>query len=160
MGIPVGGNETEYIDKLKNKGFKAYDKKGNITYLKGEINDEEVTLGAISTPISKTIWKLVIFFPIQNSWGLLKIQYDRYLKSLTDKYGQPLVSNYTFEIPFKDGDGHELSAVKLKKCHFASYWSTQFIQITEICAVSISYENADNVKLNEKERSENDQKIF
>jgi hypothetical protein len=156
MGIKVDGSPTEVTSAFKAKGFKFVSNEGNIVSLKGEMNGTDIQLFAVFTPKSKKCWKFTIFFPEKSSWESIKSEYDDYLTAVKDKYGAPSNQYETFLSPYYAGDGYEMSAVRLEKCIYASYWLDLGISITisKYKQVRLAYENTINSKIDDKEKNE------
>lgn len=164
LGVKVGGKKEAVVNVFKSKGFKVTgDIKEDVVSMKGIAASKELELNIVCSPISKTVWKFSVYFPEQSTWSRLKYDYEAYLKILKDKYGEPKNSFDFFNSPFEEGDGYEMTAVATEKCSYAAFWDVNIgisIKITKWKQVNISYENAVNSLLEEKERNSIDSKVF
>lgn len=89
--------------------------------------------------------------------------YDDVVRELTSKYGAPKHVFKNFTKPYEEGDGYELSAVKLGKATYSTYWMLGdkdsiliCTEITESASVRVTYQNAVlSGKANEKVKKSN-----
>ena len=164
MGVKVGGKKIDVINQFKSKGFTVTkDDNSNVSALKGTVAGKVYEVVVVSTPITRTVWKISTFLPEASDWYSLKRSYEDYLKVLSDKYGQPESHYNFFSSPYDEGDGYEMTGVAVGKCNYAAYWSDKTgisIDITKWKQVRISYENEVNSALDEKEKSSMNTKIF
>jgi len=156
-GVPISGDLTTTITKLKAKGYIFQKNMANGgAILKGKVATQNVDLYVYITPKTKQVCKFVVFFAEETSWYSLKSQYEKYLEILTEKYGEPSDKFAFFKSPYEEGDGYEMSAVTLEKAVFSSYWmnkdnTTIALSISKWKQVSIGYENDKNMELKNKE---------
>jgi len=154
MGVKVEGTRTQIIEAFKAKGFRVTknspEEKSII--MKGIINSKEIELFASFTPQSKKCWAFNVYLPEQTSWYDIKKEYNDYLDILIDKYGQPNNKYNFFSSPYYEGDGYEMSALRLEKCTYAAFWDFVSIQISKFKQVKIHYENATNAALDDEEK--------
>ncbi len=167
LGIKVEGSLNSVLEKFKAKGFKTISADPNTPILKGMAGTENIELLLFASPISKTVYKFVIYFDKQDEWEPIKSRYEEYLKVLSDKYGDPKDSYSYFSSPYKEGEGDEMEAVAMEKCHYFSHWKnglTNFnsigISISEFKQVKITYENSKNFSLRDSEDSKLKKEIF
>lgn len=162
MGVPVAGNRTEVIAKFKAKGFYVTSNKAdeNTVTMKGRANGTLVELYASFTPISGKCWALTVYLPVQTSWYSLKQEYNEYLTFMIGKYGRPNAIYDLFIDPYYEGDGYELSAVRLEKCKYAAFWDKYSIEISRYLQVKIQYENTINSGLLDIERERVNKRVF
>jgi hypothetical protein len=167
LGIKVGGKKQVVIDAFKSKGFKVSPSsninKDDVIRLYGNTGGKNLEVAVVCTPKSKIVWKFSVYLPEQTSWYSLKSDYEGYLNLLKNKYGEPESEYSFFSSPYEDGDGYEMTAVGNEKCTYSAYWSSQIgisIKISKFKQINISYENAVNSALDDKERAELDKTIF
>jgi len=160
LGIKVGGTTTECVTKLKTKGFKYISKSGNVTEMKGLVNNINMQLFIVETPLSKKVWKFSIYLPEIKNWYNLKSEYLDYKKTLTEKYGEPEQEFDYFTSPYYEGDGYELSALRIEKCVYSAYWKNVNLEISKYSQVRISYENTDNSALDTQEKEKLNKNTF
>ena len=157
-GVSVSGDLPTAISKFKEKGytFRKYVENGAI--LDGKVGYRNIELFIFVTPKSKKIFKFTIYLEEQSTWSALKDDYDKYYQIFKDKYGAPDSEYSFFSKPYFDGDGYEMSAVKLEKATFAAYWlkrnnSTLAVTISKYRQVELTYENDTNTDLKKREMS-------
>jgi hypothetical protein len=166
LGIKVEGKKDAVINAFKLKGFKIAtnsDMNRDVVRLEGMAGGNNIELAIVCSPKSKTVWKFSVYLPAKTSWNSLERDYEDYLKILTDKYGEPKSKYAFFSSPYENGDGYEMTAVSAEKCTYSAFWPPQIgvsIKITKYKQVNISYENAINSALDDKETSEVNKAIF
>lgn len=164
-GVPISGDLPTAISRFKAKGFivkKLYD---NSVIMQGTLSNNQVDLFIFTTPKSKQIFKIALYFPKKISWLSLKEEYDKYKDILTQKYGEPSNEYDFFSKPYYLGDGYELQAVRMEKCTYATYWMDKdgmniSVEISKYEQVNMVYENIKNVELKQKEQGQVDKTIF
>ena len=167
LGIKVDGSLNSVLEKFKAKGFKITSPDANTPILKGLAGTENIELLLFATPISKSVYKFVIYFDKQDEWQSIKSRYNEYYRVLSDKYGDPKDSYSFFSSPYKEGEGDEMEAIAMEKCNYFSHWKnglTNFnsisISISEYKQVKISYENSKNFSLRDAEDAKLKKEIF
>jgi hypothetical protein len=70
--IEIKGKVTEFVNKLKSLGYTPLTVNANTHILKGSFIGKECEIHVHSTPISKTVYGVTVFFPKEKSWFLLK----------------------------------------------------------------------------------------
>ena len=144
------------VSQLKSKGITHELTEGSIAMLKGDFaGKSDCTIGVLATKQSNTVWKVVVYFPEKTSWYSLKSEYKSFKESYTEKYGSPSSYEY-FSDPYYEGDGYELQALRLEKCSYVSYYETDkgyiSVEIDDSKCVTVSYEDAINVKIKSREQ--------
>lgn len=159
MGLPISGRSSVFVEKLKTKGFKFVDKEDDMYVLSGKFaNTSNVEVYVLSTPKTKNVFKVVVFFPKKTIWSSIKSQY----KDLQELFGQ----KYTmvdhcehFRDPYYEGDTFEEQAVKLgKTLYYSTYCCEEgnlLVEISKFMQVKVVYEDNINRELytTEKESS-------
>jgi hypothetical protein len=167
MGIPIEGDAVIFINKLKVKGFKVKKYDAIVTTMTGvflgNVTNEVLI---VHTPKSKKVWKVVVFLQEQIGWSSLKSEYQSLLSKLNNKYGEPSTSYFSFLSPYEEGDGYEMNAVEFEKTNIVAWWNLMYQDGTESGTImlelskwkqnKITWENATNVALKEKEQAELD----
>jgi hypothetical protein len=163
--VKIDGTSTEYLAKIKAKGYvqKELFSNGNGAILKKELNE----LYVFWTPKTKLVYKVSIYMPKKDSWYGLKAEYQKYSELLTNKYGSASNTYEYFTKPYYEGDGYELSAVRLDKVTYFTFWdlsekeNTQIgLSISKYEQIEISYENYKNTLIKETEKKEIENKVF
>ena len=161
LGIKVDGNRQDCINKFLAKGFKTSIAPSNtVTSLKGMVGNDKVELMIVSTPITKKVWKFSVFLPERTTWSSLKSNYEYYVDLLTTKYGEPTSTYSNFISPYYEGDGYEMTGVKIEKCNYMTFWDNVYIEISKWGQVCIHYENTTNSSLNKEEKDKINLKNF
>jgi hypothetical protein len=167
MGIPIEGDAVIFINKLKTKGFKVKKYDAIVTTMTGvflgNVTNEVLI---VHTPKSKKVWKVVVFLQEQIGWSSLKSEYQSLLSKLKNKYGEPSTSYFSFLSPYEEGDGYEMNAVEFEKTNIVAWWNLMYQDGTESGTImlelskwkqnKITWENATNGALKEKEQAELD----
>lgn len=165
LGIKVDGPKQEVVNKFIAKGFRVKTIKGgseNVTSMEGNYAGTNYEINIVNTPTSKKVWKIAVYLPEQSNWYSLKSSYEKYLETLTEKYGQPTKSYGFFSSPYYEGDGFEMTALAIEKCNYAAYWLDiiMSIEISKYKQIKISYENAVNSELDDQEREKINKNVF
>lgn len=157
QGIPIEGSLDSMITKLKAKGFKLDQvvEEHDAAIMTGNFTGKEANLYIFATPKTKVVWKIAATFEKKDSWYSLKSQYNEYKQAYTDKYGKPESHYEFFSDPYYEGDGYELQALRLEKCHYLSVWELNTgmigINLQSGGNLSIGYEDNINTALQNKE---------
>jgi hypothetical protein len=151
MGISVSGPVASFNAQLKAKGFTmdASQSEGDLYVFNGTISTKDVEVVVITTPTSKLVRKLVVFYPKQESWYSLKSEFNDVFEVISKKYGQPDDNYAFFKSPYEEGDGYEMTAVATENCFYLSAWKanatypnqTIAVRITKSKRVTLAYEN-------------------
>lgn len=156
QGIPIDGSLDSMITKLEGKGFKrdkhVYD--DNTAIMTGTFTGKEGTLVICATPKTNVVWKIAVFFEKKDSWYSLESDYKEYKEAYTTKYGKPKKHYEFFSDPYYEGDGYELQACRLGKCHYLSIWELNTGTIGVNISngyLSLGYEDEQNRTLSENE---------
>jgi hypothetical protein len=163
LGIKVDGNRDEVIQKFIQKGFVMKPRGSEsptVSTLTGTYSGKFFEINIVNTPKTKKVWKFAVYLPEKTNWYSLKSDYEDYLATLTKKYGEPNKSYSFFSSPYYEGDGYEMSALKLEKCHYVSFWDNMSVEISKWSQVKITYQNMVNSQLNDQENEQLNKNIF
>jgi hypothetical protein len=163
MGIKVDGSKAQIIAAFQAKGFKKLegDFGKSVIMFQGKIGYKEVEVVTVFTPLTGKCWKFAVYLPQQTSWVSLKSEFYEYVDLFTKKYGKPTTEYNFFISPYYEGDGYELSAVKLDKCRFITIWNeTYAVEISEYKQIRITYQNEKNSTLLDRENQQINNNIF
>jgi hypothetical protein len=159
-GVPISGDLATAIAKFKAKGYTLteYTNAGG-AIMKGKVALSNVELYISVTPKTKKVFKFSVYFDEEKTWSNLKYEYNKYYDIIFKKYGEPTSSYSGFDSPYYEGDGFEMTAVSLEKCNYFSMWKTNenltvAVKISEFKQVQLQYENAELIKLKNKEIGE------
>lgn len=160
LGIKAEGKLSEVVTKFKQKGFKISSPDEYAPILEGKAGMSNVELLIRSTAISKTVYSFSVFLPKKNDWESIKSEYQNYLKTLTDKYGEPHSTYNFFSSPYKEGEGDEMNAIEMEKCNYIAFWKNISIEISKFKQVQIRYENLKYLELKDVEEAKLKKSIF
>ena len=155
-GIPIDGNMSSFLSKMNEKGFKTVTIQEEGTILSGQFAGENVDIIVYASPKSKTVYMVTVVFPEKTSWYSLKSNFKNLENSLQGKYGHPTIQRKEFDNPYYEGDGYEMSAVRMDKCSWFSRFSVERgsidIMITKGKRVALYY--SDQLNETKKENEE------
>lgn len=155
-GIPIDGNLNSFVEKLKAKGFSQIVVNSDGAMMEGEFGGNICKTGIYVTRTSKKVHTVIVQVAESNSWFTLESTYNEYKSSLATKYGKG-VSIEMFSSPYEEGDGYEMSALRLSKCHYSTRFKTSkgeiflYISDTNGGSVLLSYSDKANEALSEAE---------
>ena len=75
MGLEVSGNYEIFKDSILSKGFKYINSFESLHRFYGKFANEIVTLNILTSPITKTVCKVIVLFPEKKDWRELKKDY-------------------------------------------------------------------------------------
>jgi hypothetical protein len=164
-GVKIDGSLTSVVENYKKKGYTVVKNIENGVSMKGKALGDNIELLIFGTPKTKLAYKAVVFLTEEKSWHSIKTSYNDLLENLKSKYGEPNSSYGFFKDPYYEGDGYEVSAVKLEKCFYVSFWEDKdnaniMLSISEYMQVRIGYENAKNILIKEEEQKSQNQKVL
>lgn len=150
MGVEINGKANIFVEKMKAKGFRVKDNLENAFVMNGKFAGSNAQLFILYSPITKTVCKVVAYFEEKDNWDSLKSQYLKLKEAYDTKY--PIVSAFDFFCyPYNEGEGDEMTAVKLDKCRYSTFYELQegmiVIKISEFAQVSVAYEDSKNINL-------------
>lgn len=103
----------------------------------------------------------MIFEQVYDAWSQIKSAYENLVWFYSKKYGDPILDKKEFTGTWKDGDGHELFALKHDQCIYKTDFSYikddvligyVMIEMTNTCRIVINYYDTANVALMRKEQ--------
>ena len=99
--------------------------------------------------------RVAVNYPSPDNWGTLRLDFYTLLRSLSFKYGEPVEMSQEFQLPFSDGDGRELEALRRGRAR----WYARFVSpegtihlviannpMTQQPAINLFYEDAINCR--------------
>ena len=122
-GIPIDGNLTTFVNKLKQKGFTVlYSEKG-VTMLKGDFAAIKDCTVVVTEHESKVVNRVAVMFPSKDKWATLYNQYSDLKQMLTEKYGEPAeveekFQNHSYELD----DNDKMYEVRMNRCLYYCDW--------------------------------------
>lgn len=167
-GLPINGDLDSFCKELILLGYKrdySFTPRNNVgASFTGLYAGHDCELYIYLTPSSKTVYKVRVIVSESRSWSILKNTYYKFKNLFNNKYGKPWKEEESFEYPYKDGDGLELSSIRDGKgTYYTSFNSTEtmglgFIDIHINASylqgwISIDFTDGINMLLNESELS-------
>ena len=61
-GVPIDGHLNDFIPKMEKLGYTLKKRDGDIAIMTGKFTNKNAELWILSTPNSKTVWKVFIDF--------------------------------------------------------------------------------------------------
>ena len=161
-GIPIDGNVTTFISKLKNAGLKnnaKYSEALGRTILSGDFAVLHNCNWAFLSTKNGTVCKVIIMSESYTGWLNCKSKYNEMKELLCTKY--ELVDSYEyFRNPYYEGDGYELSALSQEKGDWQCFFNCEegainlSLEATDSREgyITISYEDHKNMAVFTEER--------
>ena len=85
--IPIEGNITDFISKLKLQGFTLEESMSNGAILKGPfVGYDNCTVYVLCSKSSKTVWKVVASLPSQVSWSSTRSRYEDFKEIFEERF--------------------------------------------------------------------------
>lgn len=158
-GIEINGTPAEVCQKLEKVGYKTISTVDDLVVLSGEFAGEPCYVAIHFTTQSKLVYSIAVGLDNkENRWTSLKSKYNKFKKSIQEKYNTIPKSVEEFEYPYKEGDGHEMTAVRLDKCSYASKFNLKngsiMIWIAKKGILCIDYTDKINYEKHRKEQEE------
>jgi hypothetical protein len=161
FGIKVDGNKTDVVNKFKLKGFKIpITPSATVTSLQGYVDGVKYDVLVCNTPITKKVWKIMVYLPEQNNWYDLKNTYEKFYDLFVKKYGEPYASYNSFSTPYEEGDGYEMTAVAVEKCNYSAFWNEVWMTVSKFKQIELNYENVTNSEIFTAEKEKLNTKNF
>lgn len=159
-GISLDGSLSSFVEKMEKNGFTLQKSpREHVALMKGLFTGKWVEVLILSSPKTKTVWKVSVYYSKQESWTSLKSDYNEMVELFTKKYGEPKDHFEFFSSPYYEGDGYELQALRKEKCNYISFWTLDkggiIVDINQYGQIQVRYEDKVNVKIKEKEDDEN-----
>ena len=160
-GIPIEGKTPEFVSKLCDQGFSVQVSDDKFALLYGTFTGRNARIFVSSTTVSHSVYRLLVQFDKVSTWHELVTLYDYYVSQYIRKYGTPQQQVGQFLAPYASGDGRELQALHDGKAVFGTRFVSDLGTVSIIIdktsdAVSISYEDAAQLRIYDKEKAEID----
>lgn len=156
-GIPIDGSLDSYVGQLNKKGFTTTKNTEDAAMLKGTFAGEDVEVAVYTTPKSRTVYMVVVAFPEQSAWYSIKSDFKKLENSLQEKYGKPSLQRKSFASPYYEGDGYEMTAIKVDKCYYYTRFTTAAGELTLLILksgqVALYYVDKQNDAKGEREKN-------
>ena len=109
--IPIDGPEKAFVEALCQNEFHLVNDGQFGAALRGRFTGKTVDVFVIPTSEGTTS-RVAVNYPSPDNWGSLRLDFYTLLRSLSFKYGEPVEMTQEFQLPFSDGDGRELEALR------------------------------------------------
>lgn len=156
-GIPIDGNLEAYTSQLNQLGFTTTKVTDDAAMMKGSFAGEEVEVAVYTTSQSKTVYMVVVAFPEQTSWYSIKADFKKLENNLQVKYGKPTLQRKSFSSPYYEGDGYEMTAIKVDKCNYYTRFTTATGELTLLILksrqIGLYYSDKINDAKNDREKN-------
>ena len=125
-GIPIDGSISDFVVKMKQKGFTHEGTQDGVALFTGEFAaHKNCKIGAISAKSTGVVSKVAVIFPENETWAQLYGTYNQLKEMLTQKYGDPLEVVERFEgYSEPDDDNSRMLEVKMDGCKYETSWKT------------------------------------
>jgi hypothetical protein len=155
-GIPVSGSLESFLKKMEEKKYSLVRENERGAIMNGYLANQLIEIYIGSTPLTKQVNRLSIFFSEWQDWEKLKTDYEAILSVFIDKYGKPDTKYNEFLSPYDDA-GNEMIAIEKDKSLFQCFWwqkegANLSVQISKYKQVKIVYENIKNTDLCDQEK--------
>lgn len=159
-GVELGCNKSDFVNAMKQKGFTINNEDESSLMMVGGsfagFHDCEIVI--ICTKSGK-VAKVTVYLPKETSWISIKGQFNTIKDLYTNKYGNPEGDYHFFVSPYSEGDGYEMTAVKVEKCHYASFFKLDgysiMVSISKYQQVKIVYEDNETLDILKNEIQKN-----
>jgi len=148
IGIAVTGNLSDFLVKVKEKGFASGDSSTNLSILKGPFLGEKADVLVLSTDSAQQVYGVIVLLQKNNDWNIMKGNFNILKNMFTEQYGKPERNDHHFTKPFDDVQD-EMQKVELGMCDYLCSWNNPnvILEITKSARIIITYENDANYHL-------------
>lgn len=157
-GIPFGASITDVKTAIAGKGgkFSADNSTPNELSFENAVFTQRNTDFISTKFINSKFYEAVVVFPEFSDTQLIPT-FNTIVSELVNVYGPAKITK-TFEKPFEEGDGYEVTAIKSGKAGYYANWKTNngnkiIVQINKTDSISIFYTSANLEKAKEAVKS-------
>ncbi len=156
-GITIDGPISTFVQQLEKQNFVFKEYQDGFAIMEGTFVGEDCTLLILYTPNTKTVAKVAVYLDKEyTSWYSIKSAYNKLRDVYISKYGTTTSDYRFFSSPYEDGDGYEMTAIKIDKCHYAMFYDNGIsLAIATTKQIKIIYEDTINMMLYKQESSAN-----
>lgn len=125
-GVPIDGTLSEYVQKMKQKGFDYMGTEDGIAILTGDFAAYKgCTIGVSTLKQKDLVSKIIVFFPDCDTWAPLSRNYFLLKEMLTEKYGEPanVIEKFQGYSEPKD-DASRMTKVQIDQCKYITTFKT------------------------------------
>ena len=152
--IPIDGTKKAFVSELQKNEFHLVEDTDFGASLRGKLAGK--TVNAFVMPTSEgVVSRVAATFDSPETWTALRMDFYTLLRSLSFKYGEAAELVQEFQLPFSDGDGRELEALRRGRAR----WYARFVSeegvihlmitnnpMTQQPAIMLLYEDAINCR--------------
>ena len=109
--VPIDGPKKTFLTELQKNDFHLIEDTDFGASLRGRIAKRNVNAFVMTTS-EGTVCRVAATFDSPEDWNALKMEFYTILRSLSFKYGNSVELHQEFQLPFSDGDGREMEALK------------------------------------------------
>ena len=109
--VPMDGPKKDFVAQLQKNDFHLVEDMDYGTAMRGRLANKRVST-LIAANSEGNVCRIIATFDSPDNWSALKMDFYTFLRSLAFKYGEPVELHQDFQLPFSDGDGRELEALK------------------------------------------------
>lgn len=102
MGLPLAGSAEYFIPRLEEKGFVKTDEFESTYNFIGKFANEIVRLTLLASPKTKTVCKVIVYFPEKESWSELKKDYFKKRLFIRVNIFLPMILNFSLILTTKE----------------------------------------------------------
>ena len=152
--VPLDGPRKTFIKEIEKNDFKLIEDTQFGASLRGKLAGRGVNAFVMSTS-EDNVCRVAATFDSPDNWSALKMDFYTILRSLSFKYGEAVELHQEFQLPFSDGDGRELEALRRGRAR----WYARFVSdegtihlviannpMTQQPAINLLYEDAINCR--------------
>lgn len=125
-GVPIDGTLSEYVQKMKQKGFDYMGTEDGIAILTGDFAAYKgCTIGVSTLKQKDLVSKIIVLFPDCDTWAPLSRNYFLLKEMLTEKYGEPanVIEEFQGYSEPKD-DASRMTKVQIDQCKYITTFKT------------------------------------
>ena len=150
--VSIDGPKKAFLAELQKNDFHLIEDTDFGASLRGRLAGKSANAFVMTTS-EGIVCRIAATFDSPETWMELRLDFFTLLRSLAFKYGQPQEMSQEFQLPFSDGDGRELEALRRGKgrwyARFASPEGVIHMMIannpmTQQPAITLLYEDAVN----------------
>lgn len=125
-GVPIDGTLTEFVGKLKQKGFSLMGTEQGVAILTGEFAAYKGCTVAVYEHESGLVNRVGVMFPERDTWSLLYNDYSKLKDMLTQKYGRPTEETEEFQsYSAPRDDNSRMHEVQMDRCKYICDFTTE-----------------------------------
>lgn len=112
--VPIDGSKKAFLENLQKSDFHLVEDSPAGASLRGRFTGRNASAFVMTTSEDVTC-RVAVSLDAPEEWMALRMDFYSLLRSLAFKYGTPEESVQEFQLPFSDGDGRELEALRRGK---------------------------------------------